>query len=221
VTSLVQGSGEVVWAAVLGSGVFQSADEGRHWSVAIPAKVPITALAVVGANLVLATDSGVLVTGTTSPSMPALPQLAATVDDLEVSSSCSACLVATLAHGGVATSQNGGVSWQRHPFRVTFETVTSPTYLPGVLIGAAPAPSKRSQGLWRSTDDGVTWRRVLSVPLIDHLYDVPADRSHAAQLLAFQWGIQVWSSHDGGRTWQRVARAGDVPAGAAMAATPE
>jgi photosystem II stability/assembly factor-like uncharacterized protein len=209
-----------VWAAVLGSGIFRSRDEGRHWAVAVPAKVPITTLAVVGDNLVLATDSGVLVTGTSSPSMPALPQLAATVDDLEVSSKCAACLVATLAHGGVATSDNGGVSWARHPFRVTFESVAAPPDASDVLIGMSPSPSKTSQGLWRSTDDGVHWHRALSAPLIDHLYEVPADGSQGSELLAFQWGIQVWSSQDSGRSWHRAARAGGVPVGAAMAATP-
>jgi hypothetical protein len=219
VTSLVQGAGRGVWAAVLGVGVFHSGDEGRHWQVAVPAKVPITTLAVVGANLVLATDSGILVTGTSSPSMPALPQLAATVDDLEVSSQCARCLVATLARGGVATSDDGGVSWARHSFRVAFESVAAPAGAPGVLIGMSPSPSARSQGLWRSTDNGVHWHRVLSAPLIDHLYDVPASGSRGSELLAFQWGIQVWSSRDGGRTWQRAARAGGVPTGAAMAAT--
>jgi photosystem II stability/assembly factor-like uncharacterized protein len=153
--------------------------------------------------------------------MPALPQLAATVDDLEVSTQCAGCLVATLAHGGIATSDTGGVTWTRHPFRVTFESVAAPVEAAGVLIGMSPSPAKSSQGLWRSTDNGVHWHRVLSAPLIDHLYDVPASGSHGSELLAFQWGIQVYGSTDGGRSWQRMAQAGGVPSGAAMAATPE
>lgn len=220
VTSLVPGDGRTVWASVLGSGVYRSDDEGNHWAIAIPAALPITALAAVGDNLVLAAGAGVFVTGTTSPSMPALPQLDATVDDLEVSPRCDGCLVATLAHGGVATSRNGGVTWARHPFHITFESVAAPADFPGVLIGTSPSPSRRNEGLWRSTDDGVHWSRVLSEPLIDHVYDVPATGSRKSALLAFQWGIQVYRSSDGGRTWQRMSRAGGVPAGAAMAATP-
>jgi hypothetical protein len=220
VTALVQGAGRTVWASVLGMGVYSSTDEGHDWVDVLPSRVPITTIAVAGDNLVLATDDGIFVTGTTGPSWPGLPQFTASVDDIEASADCADCLVATLSHGGVAVSKNGGVTWLRHPFRVTFESVASPAAAPGVLIGMSPSPSKRSQGLWRSMDDGQRWQRVLSAPLIDHLYEVPASGSRGAELLAFQWGIRVYASSDGGRTWHRLAQAGGVPSGAAMAATP-
>jgi photosystem II stability/assembly factor-like uncharacterized protein len=220
VTALVQGAGRTVWAPVLGVGVYRSDDEGLNWLDVIPAKVPITTVAVVGANLVIATDSGIFVTGTDSPIMPALPQFTASVDDVETSARCPDCVVATLSNGGVAVSGNGGVTWSRRPFHVPFESVASPAGAPKVLIGMSAEPAAKTQGLWRSTDNGKTWRRVLSVPLVDHLYEVPGKGSGRPELLAFQWGIQVYASHDDGRTWRRLARAGGVPSGGAMASTP-
>jgi photosystem II stability/assembly factor-like uncharacterized protein len=194
-----------VWASLLGRGLYESTDSGQHWGEVVPSTAPITALDVADQNLLLTTSAGLFVTGVEAPSMPALPQLTAGINDIADLSFCAGCVVAALSSGGVALSDNDGVTWTQHPSRHVFDEVASVASQPTVLFGMVPAPAAADHGLWRSSDGGRTWQRVLSHPLIDHLYEVPASADGPASILAFEWGITIYRSDDGGITWRLLS----------------
>jgi hypothetical protein len=207
VAALVSGpTSSTVWSSLLGRGVFESTDSGQHWTEVIPSAVPVTGLEVAGQNLLLTTSTGLFVTSTDAPSMPALPQLNGGVNDVASFSYCTTCVVAALSSGGVALSHDDGVNWMSQASPHVFDEVTSVPSYPLVLFGMVPAPGDAGHGLWRSSDGGHTWQRVLHQTLIDHLYEVPAAAGHAAYILAFEWGITVFRSDDGGLTWAQLSR---------------
>jgi photosystem II stability/assembly factor-like uncharacterized protein len=207
VSALVSGpTSSTVWASLLGLGIYESTDSGRHWQKVIPSSTPITALEVVGANLLITTSAGVFVTDADAPTMPALPQLNESVNDVVPDHFCDACVVAALATGGIALSGNDGVTWSQQSSAHVFDEVASEAGAPQVLFGMVPAPGQSGHGLWRSTDGGHTWHNVLSRPLVDHLYEVPASGTQPAYLLAFEWGITVFRSDNWGATWSKLSR---------------
>lgn len=207
VAALTSGpTSSTVWSSLLGRGIYESTDGGVQWSEVIPSTVPITDLAVEGQNLLLTTSSGLFVTGTTAPTMPALPQLEQAVNDVAPFSYCTTCVVAALSTGGVALSDDDGISWATQASTHVFDEVASVPSAPQVLFGMIPAPGDAEHGLWRSSNGGHTWQRVLQQSLVDHLYEVPAAAGHGTRILAFKWGITVFQSNDGGVRWSRLSK---------------
>jgi hypothetical protein len=207
VAALVSGpSASIVWASLLGKGIYESNDGGQHWEVVIPSSTPVTGLVVVGDNLLITTSAGLFVTDADAPSMPALPQLDAPVNDVVPDYFCGTCVVAALATGGIALSGNDGVTWQQKPSTHVFDEVASEPGAPEVLFGMVPAPGQTGHGLWRSTDGGRTWQEVLDRPLVDHLFEVPSSGPQPTYLLAFEWGITVFRSDNWGATWSKLSR---------------
>jgi photosystem II stability/assembly factor-like uncharacterized protein len=210
VAALVSGpSPSMVWASLLGLGIYESTDGGRKWQKVIPSSAPITGLVVRGDNLLITTSAGVFVTDADSPSMPALPQLDEAVNEVVPDYFCDTCVVAGLASGGIALSANDGVTWTQKSSRHVFDEVASEPIAPGVLFGMVPAPGQGDHGLWRSTDGGQTWQNVLDRPLVDHMFEVPGSGSQPAHLLAFEWGITVYQSNDSGATWHMISHVSD------------
>ena len=202
VTALVAApDGSTAWAAVLGQGIFRSGDGGRTWSEALPSPDPVLGLAVVGPDLLYVTDAGVWSTTTAAPARPAKAALSGTIGDITAWSACPTCVAVSLGGGGVATSADGGTTWKSQPFATSFTTLAS--VAGGVLLGMQPSPAQHDHGIWRSTDGGVSWTRVLDQPLVDRVYPGGA----GGAILAFQWGITVWKSTDGGATWARSGTA--------------
>ncbi len=207
VAALASGpTSSTVWTSLLGRGVYESTDSGQHWTEVIPSTVPITDLGVEGQNLLLTTSTGLFVTGTGSPTMPALPQLGEGVNDLAPFSYCTTCVMAALSSGGVALSHDDGITWTTQASSHVFDEVASVPTFPLVLFGMVPAPGDPGHGLWRSSDGGHTWQRVLHQSLVDHLYEVPAASGDPAYILAFEWGITVLRSDDGGLTWVPLSK---------------
>jgi hypothetical protein len=207
VAALVSGpASTTVWASLLGLGIYESTDSGQHWQKVIPSSTPITALEVVGDNLLITTSTGLFVTDAAAPSMPALPQLNEPVNDVVPDRFCATCVVAALSTGGIALSGDDGVTWSQHGSPHVFDEVASEPGAPQVLFGMVPAPGQSGHGLWRSTDGGHTWRDVLPRPLIDHLYEVPSSASQTGYLLAFEWGITVYRSDNWGVSWSKLSR---------------
>jgi hypothetical protein len=205
ITALTAGPDGTAWASVLGSGIFESTDGGRDWRLALPDRVPVTALATAGQSLAFATPSGVFVTDAGSPSVPALAQLNSPVNDLVSWEACPLCLVAATPRGGVAVSRNAGVTWKQQAPGPVFDEVQPLTGSAHALLGMVASGVDPKRGVWRSGNGGKSWTRVLDRPLVDHVYQVPASPGHPGSLLAFQWGIKVFRSTDGGRQWTRIA----------------
>lgn len=205
VAALAAGSnGSAVWASLIGFGIYESTDAGRSWQRMIPAAVPVSDLLVVGANLLFATPSGLFVTDAAAPSMPGLPELSQPVNDMTTLPNCGSCVVAALGSGGVAASRDGGVTWRQIADSPTFDELSAPPAT-SALFGMVPSAADANHGVWRSTDGGTTWTKVLTATLIDHLYAMPAAAGRPPEILAFQWGINVFSSADDGVTWSPLS----------------
>jgi hypothetical protein len=205
VAALAGGSNaSTVWASLIGFGIYESTDAGRSWQRVIPATVPVSDLLVVGANLLFVTPSGLFVTDVTDPSMPGLPELSQPVNDMTTLPNCGSCVVAALGSGGVAASRDGGVTWRQFADSPTFDELSAPPAT-SALFGMVPSSADPNHGVWRSTDGGTTWTKVLTVPLVDHLYALPAEARSPLEILAFQWGINVFGSTDDGVTWSPVS----------------
>jgi photosystem II stability/assembly factor-like uncharacterized protein len=110
--------------------------------------------------------------------------------------------VGTLASGDIATSRDGGHTWEAIRTGHTFDSVTSFPGMSTTLFGMVASPAARDQGLWRSTDAGHTWTSVIKQPNVDRMLEV---KGAAPAVLAFEWGITVWRSTDTGATWTRLS----------------
>jgi photosystem II stability/assembly factor-like uncharacterized protein len=94
---------------------------------------------------------------------------------------------------------------------------TNPDIVFAAAVGSGFAPSQ-DRGVFRTTDGGKTWKRVLFVDENTGAADIAIDPSNPQTLIAAAWqlsihtwnldsggpGSGVYLSHDGGTTWQRV-----------------
>jgi hypothetical protein len=198
-------SGSVDWASVTGKGIYRSADAGRTWSLAVPTSTLITALVDTGPSLVVGTPDGLGITPSDHPAVPGAMSLSGAVNAVSRWWSCPTCLVATLGAGGVATSRDGGKTWQSVAGKQVFDNVASFASTGAVVFGMVASPTEPGPGVWRSADGGHAWTQVLTQPQVDYMFEVPGAQAHGGNLLAFQWGIVEWRSADGGLTWSQLA----------------
>lgn len=100
---------------------------------------------------------------------------------------------------GILLSDDGGVTWTRSPApKDVYFRVESPAGRPATLIASG------NRGLWRSTDDGRTWKpssRAISGFVVGDIA-VAADGT----LFASPGGEGVMRSRDQGETWERIVR---------------
>lgn len=207
VASLVSSGPTTVWASLIGLGLYESTDAGQQWTKVLPATVPISSMLVMGDNLLLVTPGGLFATTTFDPIMPGLAQLDQPVNDLTSLPGCSTCAIAALGSGGVAITHDDGISWDAVPFTPTFDELYAPAGT-GAVFGMVPSSADPNHGIWRSADGGKTWTKVLTADLVDHMYAANATAGDAPELLAFQWGINVFDSTNDGVTWTPITRIG-------------
>ncbi len=83
------------------------------------------------------------------------------------------------------------------------------------------------RGVFKTTDGGKSWRKVLYVDEKTGASDIAIDPAHPNHLLATTWqfrrwpwsfssggsGSGLWSSYDGGETWQRATEEDGLPEG--------
>jgi len=127
------------------------------------------------------------------------------------------------AGDGVYRSADGGRTWEHRGLEATQHTgrivlhPDNPDILWVAAAGRLYGPSKE-RGVYKSTDGGVTWRKVLFVDENTGAIDLVASPSDPDVLLAAMWhrerrawnfvesgaGSGIYRSDDGGESWTRV-----------------
>src|SRR5438270_864185 len=129
----------------------------------------------------------------------------------------------TALGNGVYRSTDGGRSWQHQGLDGTgriARTVIRPANPDLVLVcavGRADGPAQ-DRGVYRTTDGGKTWTRVLFVDANTGCSDLAMDPGDPNTVFAGMWQFEVktwhlqsggpgsglWVSRDGGATWKRI-----------------
>jgi photosystem II stability/assembly factor-like uncharacterized protein len=204
----IPGDPLIYYAGAAAGGVWKTVDGGLRWkpvsdSVAVPA---------VGALAVSASDPSVVWAGTGEPFIRSNVSVG----------------------NGVWKSTDGGANWTHMGLEGTgriARIIIHPTdpeivYVAAVGHGYAPQPER---GIYRTTDGGATWERVLFVDENTGASDLAMDPDNPRHLIAGMWQIEIhtWGrvsggpgsgifvSRDGGDSWTRLEGHGlpDPPVG--------
>lgn len=133
---------------------------------------------------------------------------------------------------GLYVTRDGGDTWARVGLEDSeriHRIIVHPTRSEIVWVGVlGPAWSDgQERGVYKTTDGGQTWRRVLYVDERTGASDLVIDPSNPMKLYAGMWSFrrQPWTftsggpgsglyvSHDGGETWDRATEPDGMPAG--------
>ena len=133
---------------------------------------------------------------------------------------------------GVYKSTNAGRSWTNMGLQATgriSRVIVDPGDTNTVYVAALGNTHKPQQerGVYKTTDGGVTWERVLFVDTLTGCSDLAIDPQHPGTLYAAMWqitfntwqlnsggpGSGIFKTTDGGRTWSRLTNG--LPGGAA------
>ena len=193
----IPGNPDVYYFGAVAGGVWKTTDAGRSWRPMFD-KEPIASI---GAIAIDPADSNVVYVGTGEP-----------------------CLRGNISFGnGMYKSVDGGHTWAhiglddtRHISKVLIDP-NNPNTIFVAAIGHAYGPNAE-RGVFRSTDAGKTWQKVLykddKTGAVDLVFD-PAN-SHILYASLYQeirtpWGFTsggpgsgIYKSEDGGTTWKQL-----------------
>lgn len=133
---------------------------------------------------------------------------------------------------GIYRSLDGGESWEHLGLERSeriHRVIIHPHDPLTVYVGAmGPAWSDGDQrGVYKTTDGGATWERVLYLDQRTGVADLVMDPKNPEKLFAAMWSFRRWPwffesggpgsglfvTHDGGRNWRRLGEADGLPAG--------
>ena len=193
----VIGNPNIYYAGAASGGMFKTTDGGVHWQ-SIFDDQPVSS---VGAVAVAPSDPNVVWAGTGEP-----------------------YIRSNISVGwGVYKSTDAGKTWNKMGLdntgrvgRIAIDP-RNPDVVFVAALGHAYGP-QQERGVYRTTDGGKTWERVLFVDENTGAYDVEMDLTNPRILFATTWQIEIhtwgrksggpgsgiWKSTDGGTTWKRL-----------------
>ncbi len=200
---------DVFYAGTVGGGIWKSTDYGLKWKNISDGKLP-GASASIGAIAVAPSKPSVLYAGTGE-------------DDIRSD---------MIPGDGVYKSTDGGKKWTSAGLRDTHSIsriIVSPKN-PDVVYAASmghvfgPGPHR---GVFKSTDGGKTWKKILFVNDKTGAIDLAMDPSHPRVLYAAMWqarrmpwglddggpGSGIYKSTDGGAHWTNITKHAGLPQG--------
>jgi len=204
----VPGDRTTYYAGAAAGGIWKTTDGGAHWKPIFDAQDVQS----VGALVVAPSDPNVVWAGTGEPFIRSHISIG----------------------NGVYRSTDAGATWQRMGLEATgriARIVIDPANPDIVLVAAmghsyGPQPER---GVFRTTDGGRSWSKVLFVNDSTGASDVVMDPSNPRILYAATWQLEIhtwgresggagsgiWKSTDGGETWTRLEGHGlpDWPVG--------
>ncbi|HEX9754713.1 MAG TPA: hypothetical protein VGA42_03365 [Gemmatimonadales bacterium] len=193
----VPGDRRVYYAGAASGGIFKTTDAGLHWRPIFDAQ-PVSSI---GALAVAPSDPNVVWAGTGENAIRSNISLG----------------------WGVFKSTDAGKTWARagleHTGRIGRITIhpqnSEIVFMAAIGHAYGPQPER---GVYRTTDGGRTWERVLFVDENTGAYAVEMDPNNPRILFASTWqfvintwgrmsggpGSGIWKSTDGGTTWKRL-----------------
>jgi photosystem II stability/assembly factor-like uncharacterized protein len=186
-----------VWIGAAAGGVFESSDAGTTWTPVFDDQQVLN----IGALATHPTDSDIVYVGTGEANGSSF----------------------SYDGNGVYRTLDGGQSWQhlglaetRRIGRIAIDPA-NPQRVFVAAAGGVFAPDE-FRGVYRSTDGGTTWTRVLFVAPTAGAIDLAIDPGNPARIYAAMWehystptqwvagGVNsgIWQSQDGGTSWTRL-----------------
>jgi len=202
--AVVESDSRIVYAATASSGAWKTTNGGTTWAPVFEREATVS----LGGIAVAATNPAVVWVATGEPNMRNLRS--------------------TSRGDGVYRSLDGGRTWahmgladSQHTGRI----VIDPTDADTVYVSVAGSmwhhdPVKNAaRGLWKTSDAGATWRKVLSAGEHAGIVDVALDPSEPRTIYAAAWHRErrdwsyvnvgpdggIYRSTDAGETWTRLA----------------
>lgn len=201
----VRGRPNEAYFGAVGGGLWKTTDGGENWG-------PVTDFKITAASV------GAVAVSETNP-------------DLVFIGTGETCIRGNIMPGdGVYRSRDGGKTWDHVGFRQSHGISkirihpTNPDIIFVASFGKYSAPSEE-RGVFKSTDGGTTWRRVLFRNDQTGAIDIAIDRHNPDVLYATLWeafrkeytmssggpGSGMFKSTDGGETWTEITRRPGLP----------
>jgi photosystem II stability/assembly factor-like uncharacterized protein len=201
----VRGQPEVAYFGAVGGGLWKTTDGGETW-------VPVTDFQITSASV------GAVAVSESNP-------------DLVFIGTGETCIRGNILPGdGVYRSRDGGKTWEHVGFRQSDGISkirihpTNPDIVFVASFGKYSVPSAE-RGVYKSTDGGTTWRRVLHRDDRSGAIDIVIDHNNPDVIYAALWeayrkeytmssggpGSGLFKSTDGGETWTEITRKPGLP----------
>jgi len=201
----VVGQPEVAYFGAVGGGLWKTTDGGENW-------IPVTDYKITTASV------GAVAVSETNP-------------DLVFIGTGETCIRGNILPGdGVYRSRDAGETWEHvgfgdsHGISKIRIHPTNPDIVYVASFGKYSVPSEE-RGVFRSTDGGDTWERVLFRDARTGAIDLAIDRNNPDVIYAALWeafrkeytmssggpGSGMFKSTDGGKTWTEITRNPGMP----------